>query len=154
MDYNCDFPTLSTDNRKMYTGGTFDVPHVGHYNFLRKCKELFPNLRLIVSLNTDTFIEKYKGKPPLFTYQEREHFLRLCPYVDGIVENTGGSDSKPAILSVRPSIVIIGNDWLEKDYCQQMHFDSAWLTEQNISVVFIPYTQGISSSEIKRRLNA
>jgi glycerol-3-phosphate cytidylyltransferase len=43
----------------VYTGGTFDLFHSGHVNLLRRCSEIGT---VVVSLNTDEFIEKYKGK--------------------------------------------------------------------------------------------
>jgi glycerol-3-phosphate cytidylyltransferase len=66
--------------------------------------------------------------------------------------NSGGTDSKPAILSVKPDIIAIGSDWALKDYYQQMDFEQSWLDELNISLIYIPYTRGISSTEIKTRL--
>ena len=85
----------------IYTGGSFDLPHIGHYNFLRQCKELFPDSFLIVALNTDEFIEKFKGRKPLFSYEERKYFLELIEYVDSVVPNVGNEDSKKTILIYR-----------------------------------------------------
>jgi len=48
----------------IYTGGTFDLFHAGHVEFLRRCSDLG---RVLVSLNTDEFIEEYKGKPPVIS---------------------------------------------------------------------------------------
>jgi len=136
----------------IYTGGSFDLPHIGHYNFLRQCKELFPDSFLIVALNTDEFIEKFKGRKPLFSYEERKYFLELIEYVDSVVPNVGNEDSKKTILIYKPKILLIGNDWLEKDYCSQMGFSPEWLREQKITLCYLPYTEGISTTEIKRRL--
>jgi cytidyltransferase-like protein len=36
----------------VYVGGTFDMFHYGHMNFLRECQKYGP---VIVSLNTDDF---------------------------------------------------------------------------------------------------
>ena len=66
--------------------------------------------------------------------------------------NIGGKDSKPAILKVAPKFIVIGSDWAERDYCAQMMFTSQWLYEQEIELVYVPYTEAISTSEIKRRL--
>lgn len=135
----------------VYTGGTFDVPHIGHAKFLQLCKEFFPNSKLVVSLNTDEFIEKFKGKKPLFTYKERESYVKLLGLVDEVVKNVGEEDSRISILMVKPDVVAIGNDWLEKDYCKQMGFNADWLTEHGIALVFIPRPGGLSSSLIKER---
>lgn len=136
----------------VYTGGTFDIPHAGHVNFFKQIKWLFPNCDLTVSLNTDEFIERYKKYKPLFTFQERCHLLLQTGYVDRVVTNVGGEDSRPAIEKVKPAVIAIGNDWLEKDYCKQMGFDAKWLRERGISLIYLPYTDGISTTEIKKRI--
>jgi glycerol-3-phosphate cytidylyltransferase len=138
---------------KIYTGGTFDVPHAGHVNFFRQIKSMWPNCSLIVSLNTDEFVEKYKGSKALFSYDERLKFLYMTGYVDLVISNVGGEDSKPAILSVNPDVIAIGSDWLEKDYCKQMQFDAKWLREHWITLAYLPYTEGISTTLIKERMN-
>lgn len=134
---------------KIYTGGTFDLFHSGHSNFLKRCYELGD---VVVSLNTDEFISAYKGKPPVMSYQEREAVLLSCRWVEEVIPNYGGTDSKIAIEIVQPDLVVIGSDWAKKDYYAQMGFTQDWLDERGIGLVYIPYTQGISSTDIKKRL--
>lgn len=136
----------------VYTGGTYDVLHAGHINFFRQCKRLFTDSWLVVSVNTDEFIEKYKRTKPLFSYKERVALLETVEYIDEIVKNIGGEDSKPAILKSYADVVAIGSDWVDRNYCAQMQFDGKWLTEHGISLIYIPYTSGISTTEIKRRI--
>jgi cytidyltransferase-like protein len=47
-------------NKILYTGGTFDLFHYGHVNFLKKCYSVCETV--IVALNTDDFVQKYKNK--------------------------------------------------------------------------------------------
>lgn len=136
---------------RIYTGGTFDLFHLGHVEFLKRCSELGS---VVVSLNTDEFIESYKGKPPVMSYNERLHVLAACRYVDRVIPNSGGADSKPAIKSVMPDLIVIGTDWARKDYFAQMQFDVDWLEANGIGLCYLPYTAGVSSTEIKRRLSA
>jgi glycerol-3-phosphate cytidylyltransferase len=136
-------------NKILYTGGTFDLFHFGHVNFLRQCYRICKNV--IVSLNTDDFVCKYKSSP-IMTYKEREQSLLGCKYVSKIIPNTGGSDSKPAILSVKPNIIAIGDDWCHKNYYEQMDFTQDWLDKNKIVLIYIPYTKGISTTEIKNRI--
>jgi glycerol-3-phosphate cytidylyltransferase len=136
----------------VYTGGTFDVPHVGHVNFFRQCKEFFPDSWLVVSVNTDEFIYTYKGRKPLFNYAERVKILETIEYINEIVPNIGGEDSKQAILKSQARVVLIGNDWLERDYCKQMMFNAQWLTDNGVALVYLPHTDGISTTEIKERI--
>jgi len=135
----------------LYTGGTFDLFHAGHVNFLRNCTRIAD--KVVVSLNTDQFIASYKGNGPVCTYEERYEVLQACKYVDQVVANTGGADSKPAIERVKPDIIAIGTDWANRDYYSQMQFTQQWLDEREIVLVYLPYTQSISSTEIKARMD-
>jgi glycerol-3-phosphate cytidylyltransferase len=140
--------TRSNTELTIYTGGTFDLFHAGHVNLLRKCSELG---QVVVSLNTDEFITTYKGKSPVCSYQERLEVLEACVWVDRVIPNYGGADSKPAIEAVKPNIIAIGTDWARRDYHAQMGFDQDWLDERNISLIYIPYTAGISTTNLKER---
>jgi len=133
----------------VYTGGTFDLFHAGHVRFLQRCAEFG---EVVVSLNTDEFIEEYKKKPPVLSYSDRREVLLACRYVSRVIPNVGGTDSKPAILAVDPDMVVIGSDWARKDYYKQMGFTQDWLDERGIGLAYIPYTQGISSTVIKERM--
>lgn len=139
------------DRPIVYTGGTFDLFHSGHANFLRQCSKIG---RVVVALNTDRFIEQFKGKPPVLSYEERRAVLLACKYVSEVVENEAGADSKPTILSVCPDFIAIGDDWAKKDYYAQMQFTQGWLDLHDITLCYIPYTAGISTTEIKKRLKA
>ena len=136
--------------RVLYTGGTFDLFHYGHSNFLQQCNKLAEEV--VVALNLDAFIEKFKGSPPIMTYDEREKSLLNCEYVSRVIPNLSGEDSKPTILSTKPHIIAIGDDWARKDYYSQMQFTQQWIEENEMVLVYIPYTAGISTSEIKRRI--
>jgi glycerol-3-phosphate cytidylyltransferase len=133
----------------VYTGGTFDLYHAGHVRFLQRCSQLGP---VTVSLNTDEFIEAYKGKPPVLSYSDRAEVLLSSRYVDKVVPNSGGPDSRIAIEAVMPDIIAIGSDWARRDYYTQMAFDQDWLDDRGIALMYIPYTQGISSTAIKERV--
>jgi glycerol-3-phosphate cytidylyltransferase len=137
---------------KLYTGGTFDLFHSGHVNFLRQCKNI--SNHVTVSLNNDDFIFKYKKRNPIFNYKERYEILSSCKYVDKVIENEGNEDSKPSILSINPNIIAIGTDWFEKDYYKQMNFSQQWLDERNITLVYIPYKQDISTSELLNKIKS
>lgn len=133
---------------KILTAGSFDAPHLGHYNFLRQCAVLGD---VTVVLNTDEFIKEFKGRPPLFTYEERRKLLLLLPFIEEVIPNIGGQDSKIAIEIVKPDIIAIASDWAKKDYYAQMSFTQDWLDKKGILLVYLPYTEIISTSEIRRR---
>ena len=134
---------------KVYTGGTFYLFHKGHASFLQRCKEMG---EVTVSLNTDDFILDYKRKRPVMSYEEREAVLLSCRYVDRVIPNFGGANSKPAIELIQPDLIVIGSDWARRDYYSQMQFDQDWLDQRGIGLAYIPYTKGISSTDLKGRL--
>ena len=86
------------------------------------------------------------------TYDERREVLLSCRYVDEVIPNTDGEDSKPTILTVQPQFLVIGSDWAKKDYYKQMNFTQKWLDENNIILIYIPYTENISTTLIKEKL--
>ena len=132
----------------VYSGGTFDLFHSGHVNLLKRCHDLG---RVVVALNTDEFVMEYKQKPTIMSFDERKAVLEACRYVDEVVANVAGADSRPSIEMVKPDIIAIGSDWARKDYYAQMQFDQDWLDERNIALVYIPYTKGISTTNLKWR---
>jgi glycerol-3-phosphate cytidylyltransferase len=133
----------------VYTGGTFDLYHAGHARFLARCAEIG---EVTVSLNTDEFIEEYKGKPPVISFADRAEVLLASRSVSQVVANSGGSDSRWAIEAVMPDIIAIGTDWARRDYYKQMGFDQDWLDDRGIALIYIPYTRGISSTAVKERV--
>ncbi len=139
---------------KVYTGGTFDLFHSGHVNFLKRCQQIAGlDGQVVVALNTDEFIYEYKKKKPVLTFDQRKDVLESCRFVNQVVANVGGSDSKKTIEMVESiDVIAIGSDWARKDYYAQMEFDQDWLDEKNISLIYIPYTKGISSTFIKGSL--
>lgn len=139
---------------RVYTGGTFDLFHVGHLNLLKRCHEIAGiSGQVIVALNTDEFIEKYKGKKPIISYDDRKAILESCRYVDQVIENFGEEDSKETIqIAQLIDVIAIGSDWARKDYYKQMGFTQDWLDAEGISLIYIPYTPGISSTKIKEKI--
>lgn len=137
----------------VYTGGTFDLFHSGHVRFLKQCKRIAGNDgKVVVSLNRDEFIEAYKGKAPVMSFAERAEVLQACRFVDEVIPNDGNADSKVAILKVQPNFVVIGDDWAKKDYYAQMQFTQDWLDAREIGLIYVPYTAGVSTTDLKRRI--
>jgi glycerol-3-phosphate cytidylyltransferase len=134
----------------VYTGGTFDLPHPGHYRLLERAAQIG---KVVVALNTDEFITSYKGAPSILTYEERKETLLACKWVHNVVPNVGGADSTITIDLVKPDYIIIGSDWARRDYYAQMGFTQDWLDARGIGLIYVPYTKGISSTEIKKRMS-
>ena len=141
--------------RRVYTGGTFDILHHGHMNLLRQCRKLAgPRGTVVVGLNNDAFIARYKQRPPMLCYDDRAAVLAACRYVDEVVDNIGDEDSRIVLEQVAPDFVVIGSDWAKRDYYAQMGFTQQWLDERDITLVYVPYTEGISSTDVRNRIRA
>ena len=136
-------------DKTVLTLGTFDCLHVGHVNLLRQCAKIG---RVVVGLNPDGFIERYKGRRPLYSYEERKKHLESLEYVDVVVPNSGEEDSKVTIRRTQPDFIVIGDDWAKKDYYKQMDFTQEWLDLMGITLLYVPYYKHISTSDIKKRI--
>lgn len=134
---------------RAYIGGTFDLLHPGHINLFKKAKEIADEV--VVSLNRDDFVRRYKGNAPLMSLKERTEIVKACRYVDKVVVNVGDENSKPAILKAKADVIIHGDDWVGASLMKQMGFDKKWLKDNKISLHYFPYTKGVSSSGIKER---
>lgn len=109
--------------------------------------------KIIVGLNTDAFIEKYKGKPPIMTYKEREEAILETGFVHKVIPNDQeGGSAKKLIKSSGADLIVVGSDWAVKDYVGQLGLNWDWLNRQGIGICYVNYTQGISTTELKRRI--
>lgn len=133
--------------RTLLTIGTFDTPHIGHAAFLRKCEAYADNV--LVGINSDEFVESYRHKPPVFSFNERAGLIDTLGYQIFINESAG----RELIEKVLPDILAIGSDWARKDYYAQIDVGQDFLDRYEISMLYIPYTANISSTMIKGRLS-
>lgn len=139
---------------KVYTGGTFDLLHPGHAQFLEWCAKLGD---LTVALNHDDFVLEFKGRLPVQSYQDRSNMLRALKSVTAVVPNIGGANSQPTIERVRPDIIAIGSDWFSPDgkaanYLDQMNISWEWLHKKGIALTFIPRITAHSTTELRRQI--
>ncbi len=60
--------------------GCFDILHVGHIRYLREASALGD--LLVVAVNSDRSVERYKGKPPVVPQEERVELVASLEMVD------------------------------------------------------------------------
>jgi glycerol-3-phosphate cytidylyltransferase len=125
----------------VFTSGTFDLFHLGHVNLLRRSKALGDYL--IVAVSTDELIASYKGVAPIIPFRDRMRMVASCRYVDKVVKQTVLTDVRQ-LKRYKVNIVTLGSDWRDK-YLEGIE----WMKTHG-KVVFLPYTQGVSTTSIKR----
>jgi len=138
---------------RVLTLGTFDLFHLGHVNLLKECAKLG---RVTVAVNTDGFIERFKGRPPIMSLPERIAVLNACMWVDDVLANRGGPDSKPVIAQVKPRYIVYARsrEWTHEKYLEQLDVTEEWLNERGVTLLYVPYTSSISTTEVIRRCRA
>jgi glycerol-3-phosphate cytidylyltransferase len=123
-----------------YTTGVFDLFHIGHLNLLRHAKEQCDYL--IVGVSTDDLVQLYKNKLPVVPLDERLAIVESIKYVDRVViqENR---DKMAAWQKYHFDIMFHGDDWRGSAFFEEVE---KTLREKNVSLVFFPYTRGVSST--------
>lgn len=125
--------------KKVITYGTFDLIHHGHINILKRAKA--NGDYLIVGLSSDEFNE-IKGKAAYHSYEERKLILEAIKYVDEVIPEHKWGQKIQDIQNNNVDLFVMGSDWEGKfdelkDYCE---------------VLYLPRTEGISTSKIKADL--
>ena len=128
--------------KKVITYGTFDLLHYGHINLLKRAKSLGDYL--IVGLSTDDFNNTEKNKESYFDYENRKSLLDAVKYVDLVIPEETWEQKVSDIQKYNVDIFVIGDDWKGK-------FD--YLEDFGIEVVYLPRTNEISTTKIKKDLN-
>lgn len=132
------------------TMGTFDLPHFGHTRLFARCRDFAGrDGRVVVAVNTDEFVEKFKGiRPRLDVFARREILLSMRT-VDTVLINPGGDHQKALISYVMPDEIVVGSDWAERDYHAQLGVTADWLDQRGIRIKYVAYTDGISSTQLR-----
>ncbi|MBN1803870.1 MAG: adenylyltransferase/cytidyltransferase family protein [Sedimentisphaerales bacterium] len=128
----------------VFTPGTWDMFHVGHLNLLKGAKA-FGDI-LIVGIKTDELVYQDKGHHPLMSYADRAAVLQACRYVDLIVPEDK-MDREHLLEKIDADILVVGDDWYEKKV--RGH---DFMVKNNKRVIYLPYTQGRSSSILRKAL--
>lgn len=130
---------------RVFTSGSFDMFHIGHLNILEKSALLGDEL--IVGVSTDELIEKYKGMKPVIPFEQRIRIVGAIKCVTKVVKQERLTEIAQ-LQREDIDIVTIGDDWIGK-YLEGLE----WMKKQpGKKVVYFPYTPGISTTGIKKKI--
>ncbi len=128
--------------KTVITFGTFDLFHIGHLNILRRAKMLGD--RLIVGVSTDALNYSKKHVYPVYCQQDRLEIVSSIVFVDGVFFEESLEKKCDYIRQFSADILVMGDDWKGKfDFCAQ---------ECGCQVIYLPRTEGISTSSLKDSL--
>jgi phosphoenolpyruvate phosphomutase len=133
--------------KKVYVGMSADIIHTGHLNILHEAKKLG---MVTVGVLTDAAIASYKRLPYL-NYEQRSQIVKSLKDVDSVIPQKT-LDYVPNLLLIKPDYVVHGDDWKEgiQKETRQRVIDT--IAQWGGNVIDVPYTQGISSTQINEKL--
>jgi len=131
-----------------YTTGVFDLFHIGHLNILRRAKEQCEFL--IVGVSTDELAYELKGKYPEIPFEQRKKIIESIKYVDQVIPEIS-ADKFKAWEALHFDALFKGSDAQQKACYREYE---KRLADVGVDICYFPYTEGISSSEIKERLES
>lgn len=125
--------------KRIITYGTFDLLHWGHIRLLERAKSLGDYL--IVATSTDEF-NALKHKEAYHSFEHRKYILEAIRYVDKVIPESTWDQKIEDVKKYNIDTFVMGDDWkgqfdFLKDYCE---------------VIYLPRTDGISTSKIKHDL--
>jgi glycerol-3-phosphate cytidylyltransferase len=123
------------------TYGTFDLFHIGHLSLLQRLRRLGDSL--IVGVTTDEFNAR-RGKRSCIPYPERMQIVESIRYVDRVIAMERSDQKADDIRRYKVAILGMGSDWKGRLDALRNHCE----------VVYLPRTEGISSTRIRDALCA
>lgn len=128
-----------------YASGVFDLFHVGHLNLLKRAKGLCD--RLVVGITTDDLVA-YKNAEAVIPFAERLAIVEAVRYVDTAVPQDD-LDKFAMWKKLKFDVLFVGDDWFETERYKDFE---ARLAAVGVKVVYLPYTEGVSTTDIKNRI--
>lgn len=129
---------------RVYADMVGDLFHHGHVEFLRQARELGDEL--VVGIHSDADVASYK-RPPVMTMEERVGVVRGCRYVDEVIAEAPLRVTRDFVERHGIDLVVHGDDF-DRERLLRMYGEP----EEMGILRTVPYTPGISTTEILARL--
>ena len=132
--------------KTVLTYGTFDLFHYGHYNLLRRAKNLGD--RLIVGVSSDELCRE-KGKVSFLSEGKRMEIVSSLRFVDEVILETSMAQKVGDAEKYHVDIFCLGSDY--RDVFPRMA-EYRKLLDLGCEVVFLERTPDVSTTELKRKM--
>lgn len=130
-----------------YTTGVYDMFHVGHLNILRRAKEQCDIL--IVGVSTDELVEREKNKTPIIPFEDRRSIIEAIRHVDKVVAQTD-KNKFGAWENLQFHRMFVGSDWQGTPQWKKYEEE---FSKVGVEIVYLPHTDGISSSILREKIS-
>lgn len=144
VTYKLKLPLLKTQIT-IYCCGVFDLCHIGHMEFFRKCAEL-GNV-LLVGICNDHDVQTYK-RQPFMTTQIRADTVKACKYVDNVIINAPLITTKEFMNKYNIDYVVLTEEYNNK---KDIYYKEP--RELNKTIV-IKYMDNISTTSIVKTIQS
>ena len=131
----------------VYVPMAADIIHPGHINILKTAASLG---RVVVGLFSDDAIRSYKPEPYM-SYEQRKIVVENIKGVDYVIEQKT-KDYEENLRRLKPDIMVHGTDWREGPLAEVREKAIRTMAEWSGEVVEPEYTQGVSSTEFKKKV--
>ena len=131
-----------------FTCSSFDLLHAGHILMLKDAKEQCDYL--IVGLQTDPTLDRPEKNKPIQSFEERKIQLEAVKYVDEVIAQSH-RDKMKSFSEIGFDIMFVGSDWKGSNLFTSIEKE---LEKHNAKVHYFNYSEGISSSRLRRILAA
>lgn len=133
--------------KRALTFGVFDLLHFGHFELFRRIKDLVgPDGELIVALQVDAWVSKFKPVKLVYSYDVRRKMIESLRTVSRVIpyEQVGVE----AVKDIEFDILCVGPEHTSERF--QRLFK--WCRETGKEIVVMPRTEGISTTSLKEIL--
>jgi phosphoenolpyruvate phosphomutase len=134
--------------KTVYVGMSADLLHPGHINILKEASKLGDVV--VVGVLTDKAIASYK-RLPFMSFEQRKEVVENIKGVSKVVPQDT-LDYSDNLNLIKPDIVVHGDDWKEGAQIKTRQQVIGTLSGWGGELVEIPYTQGISSTQLNNSL--
>lgn len=133
-----------------YTCGVFDLIHVGHLNLFERCKQFCDTL--IVGVCDDSYVTDVKHTFPVISEENRLRMVKALKCVDDafLVNIEETNDKLLAWEKFHFDVLFSGDDWKGSE---RYTLTEKQFNEIGVSIEYLPYTQGVSTSGIKKEIS-
>ncbi len=140
--------TPSERQGKIYIAMSADLLHPGHLNIIEEARKL--GGEIIIGLLTDAAIASYKRLPSM-NWEQRKVVVENVKGISRVVAQET-LDYCPNLRVLKPDYVLHGDDWKTGIQAATRQKVVDCLAEWGGKVIDIPYTEGISSTQLNKVL--